>query len=250
MPAPVADLPDPLAERILPRDDAGTRLLVLLHGYGLPPEDLTDRLEELDPDHTCTVAVPTAPYDRKGRPIWHRGIATSPEQAAAQFRSSLVLLDDLLGRLGDATGLDPRDAIVGGFSQGGGLGIGLLLAAGMRHRPAAAFGVCSFAPAFAGFEWDSSAAAGRPCFLASAARDHFAPIGSSRSSASQLLAAGLDLTYVELDGGHEMTDHAAGLVGRWLAPIAAGRRTVDFPDLLAEVGAEPGFYDGLWIDRA
>lgn len=238
----------PLRARILRGTGAGDRLLVLLHGYGLPVTDLTDRLDLLDPERRCTVVAPVAPFERKGSAIWHRALSTSAELAARQYRESLDLLDGLLGWAESRTGLPASDAIVGGFSQGGGLGFGLLLAAGIEHRPAAAFGICSFPPAFAGFAVDTAAAAGRHCFLASAHRDHFAPIEGSRAGASQLRASGLDLTYVEMDTGHEMTDAAAALAGRWIAGVAAGRPVDGFDDVLAEVGTGPGFYEGLWAE--
>lgn len=244
----MTDLPAPLRARILPGTEAGERLLVLLHGYGLPSSDLTDRLDLLDPERRCTVVAPDAPFDHKGALIWHRALSTSAELAARQYRSSLALLDDLLGTLETETGLRSSEAIVGGFSQGGGLGFGLLLASGIRHRPAAAFGICSFPPAFAGFAVDTTAATGRPCFLASAHRDHFAPIEGSRAGASQLRDSGLELTYVEMDTGHEMTDDAAALAGRWIAGVVAGRPVDGFDDVLAEVGTGPGFYEGLWAE--
>lgn len=241
---------DRLPVRILPRAGAGDRLLVLLHGYGLPVEDLTDRLALLDPDGACTVAVPQAPFAHRGQRIWHRALLSAPDVAREQYVRSLELLDDLLGRLQDHTGLPAADAIVGGFSQGGGQAYGLLLGAGIEHRPAAAFGICSFPPAFADFAVDLSAAAGRACFLASARQDHFAPIESSRAGAWRLRQAGLDLTYCELPGEHEMTDEAAALAGRWIAAVAAGRAVDGFADLLTEVGDGAGFYDGLWVSAS
>lgn len=219
---------------------------MLLHGYALPATDLTDRLELLDPDRACTVVVPEAPFEHKGAAIWHRGIATSPELASVQYRESLGLLDELLGRLEHDTGLPAAEAIVGGFSQGGGLAFGLLLAAGLQHRPAAAFGICSFPPVFEGFVVDPAAPLGRHCFLASAQQDHFAAIESSRAGAWVLRDTGMELTYVEVDSGHEMTDEAATLAGRWIARMAGGEAPDGFDDLLSQVGEGPGSFAGLW----
>jgi predicted esterase len=240
----------PLDTQLLPRDGVGERLLVLLHGYGLPASDLTDRLAVLDPHRRCTVAVPTAPFEHKGKDIWHRALSTSAATAAQQYRDSLLLLDELLGALEAATGLAAAEAIVGGFSQGGGLGYGLLVAADLEHRPAAAFGICSFPPAFEGFRVDEAAAVGRPCFMASARRDHFAPIEGSRAGACRLRDAGLDLTYVEMDTEHEMTDEAALAAGRWIDAVAAGRPVTGFDDVLDRVGTGAGFYDGLWVETS
>lgn len=247
--------PLPLRTRLVPREGPGDRLLVLLHGYGLPPDDLTERLELLDPQHRCTVAVPAAPFEHKGKDIWHRALTTAPDTAAVQYRESLDHLDELLAALEARTGLAAADAIVGGFSQGGGLGFGLLLARGIRHRPAAAFGICSFPPAFSGFRVDLAAAAGHRCFMASADRDHFAPIEASRGGARRLRDAGLELTYVELDTGHEMTDEAAAAAGVWIDAVTSGSPIAgDPPDLSDPAGGEAvssgSFYDGLWVDSA
>lgn len=242
----MSDPTDRLRSHIVEGHDSGDRLLVLLHGYALAATDLTDRLALLDPDGACTVVVPEAPFEHKGAAIWHRGIATSPELASVQYRESIGLLDDLLGRLEHDTGLAAAEAIVGGFSQGGGLAFGLLLAAGLQHRPAAVFGICSFPPVFDGFVMDPAAPVGRHCFLASAHRDHFAGIESSRAGACALRDTGMDLTYVEVDSGHEMTDEAATLAGRWISRVAAGEAPDGFDDLLSRVGEGPGSFAGRW----
>lgn len=236
----------PLETSVVRHGGPDSRLLVLLHGYGEPATALSDRLALLDPDRRWTVAVPEGPFERRGRAIWHRGVLTSPDEAAAQFRQSVVSLDALLGDLQRTTGLEAREAVVGGFSQGGGLGLALLLAADIEHRPAAGFGICSFPPAIAGFRFDRRAATGRPYFLSSARRDHFAPIESSRAGAALLRSTGLDLTYVETDDAHELTDASAASVGSWLDALADGRPVPPTPDLLDGVSPTSARYDELW----
>ncbi len=257
---PLIEHPGALRARVLPRDGAGALLLVLLHGYGEPTAALTDRVALLDPDRTCTVVVPDAPFEHRGSAIWHRALSTSREMAAMQYATSLRLLDDLLGRAESITGLPAAEAIVGGFSQGGGLGFGLLIAAEVQHRPAAAFGICSFPPAFEGFRIDRAAAAERPCCLISAQRDRFAPIEVSRHGAAALSSTGLTMAYSELDIEHEMTDQAAAIAGRWISAIARG----DLPSAASNgpaesggahrpteadaFGEDTGFYEGLWSE--
>lgn len=231
-----------LRSTVLERDGEQSRLLVLLHGYGEPVADLTRRLPLLDPGARFLAVAPDAPFERRGRTIWHRAL-TSPDEAAEQFVQSLAALDAHLGELERSTGLAAADAVVGGFSQGGGMALGLLLGASVQHRPAAGFGVCSFPPSVAGLQVDLAAAAGRPFFLSSAHQDHFAPIEMSRTGAALLRDAGLDLTYVESEGGHEMTDEVAHQVGSWLAgaPGApSGHRLLDGVD------ARESYFDGLW----
>ena len=236
--------PPILTRRILDRPGPASRLLVLLHGYGEPASDLTDRLDLLDPDGRFLVVVPDAPFERNGRAIWFRAMSARDE-AEVQYVASIAAIDALLGEVEAATGLPAADAFVGGFSQGGGLGIGMLLAADIAHRPAAAFGVCSFPPSVRGFRVDPAAAAGRPAFMSSAHRDRFAPIESSRSGAASLRDVGLDLTYVESTGAHVMTDEAAAQIGTWLAALDRGERP-SAAELLEGIDGRGGYFDGLW----
>jgi predicted esterase len=231
-----------LHSSVIERDGEQSRLLVLLHGYGEPVADLTRRLPLFDPDARFLAVAPDAPFERRGRTIWHRAL-TSPDEAAEQFVLSLAALDAHLGELERSTGLSAADAVVGGFSQGGGMALGLLLGADVEHRPAAGFGVCSFPPSDAGFRVDLAAAADRPYFLSSAHQDHFAPIEMSRSGAALLRDAGLDLTYVESDGGHEMTDEVARQVGGW---ITGAPDAVSGHSLLDDTDARESYFDGLW----
>lgn len=236
--------PVTLSYAVVRREGPQSRLLVLLHGYGEPASDLTDRLHLLDPDGRCCVVVPDAPFERRGQAIWHRAMAARDE-AEAQYLTSLAAVDALLGEIGPRLGLPTADAVVGGFSQGGGLAVGLLLGADVEHRPAAAFGVCSFPPTVRGFRVDRAAAAGRPYFLSSARTDRFAPIDVSRAGASLLRGAGLDLTYVESDGAHEMTDVAAAQIGAWLGALDRGERQPD-GGLLPGPRDEDAYFAGFW----
>ncbi len=244
------ELPTRVSYELLDRENTGERLLVLVHGYGLPSSELTDRVELIDPERRCTVAVPAAPFEHRGQRIWHRTMYKDEDVAAAQYIASVRLLDDMLGELEMETGLSSEDAVIGGFSQGGGISLSLLFAEGVEHRPAAAFGICSFPPAFEGFVADRDAGAGRPAFLTSAHRDRFAPIEASRAGAAAFAELGLDLTYSESDTEHIMTDDAAIQVGAWLSrvmndspdPDAAARTR----SMLAGVDSS-GFFGGRWV---
>ncbi len=220
---------------------------MLLHGYGEPSRDLVERLDLLDPDGRFLAVVPEAPFERRGRAIWHRALS-SRDEAEGQFGLSVEAIDALLGVVAEETALAPTESVVGGFSQGGGLALGLLLGADVVHRPSAGFGVCSFPPPVRGLRVDRAAAAGRPYFLSSAQQDHFAPIEASRAGAVLLRDTGLALAYAETDGAHEMTDGAARQVGAWLEGLGGGDRPADphGDALLAGVGARSGLYDGLW----
>lgn len=225
---------------------ASDALLLLVHGYAEPPTNLTDRLELIDPQHRCTVVVPRAPFEHRGAPIWHRALLTAPLEAAAQYDTSLHLLDALLGHLVDRFGLPMERTVVGGFSQGGGLALGLLLSADVRHRPSAGFGVCSFPPAFPGFRASREAGRDRPFLLSSARQDRFAPIEASRGGAAALAELGVALTYLETDGEHVMSDEAAAAVGDWLPGVLDGTNDPVHSPHLEGVDTRNGFYEDLW----
>jgi predicted esterase len=240
--------PPHLAPSLIERSGAQDRLLVLLHGYGEPASQLTDRLDLIDPEGRFLVAAPLAPFEHKGKAIWHRAL-TARAEAEAQFHASLAAIDALLGDLERTTGRAASEAVVGGFSQGGGLGLALVLGADVVHRPAAAFGVCSFPPAIDRFRVDASAARGRPLWLSSAHHDHFAPIEASRAGAALLRDLGLRITYEETPGDHVMTDEAASGIGRWLAALPWSDDAPSAPvdvSLLEGVAGRHEFYDGLW----
>ncbi|MFN8051412.1 MAG: hypothetical protein U0Q22_08255 [Acidimicrobiales bacterium] len=239
--APIA-----LSHLVLDRPGEQARLLVLVHGYGEPAADLTERLGLIDPDARFRVVVPDAPFEWRGKAIWHRAMHAR-EEAEQQYLASVEALDELLGELEREVGLAAADAVVGGFSQGGGLALGLLLSADVRNRPAAGFGVCSFPPMVRGFRVDLAAAAGRPYFLSSARRDSFASIELSRAGGALLRESGLDLTYVESEGEHEMTDTAARQIGEWLAHLGepAGT-TAPGDDLLDGVDGRAAYGD-IWV---
>lgn len=238
-----------LSSTVLDRVGAQDRLLVLLHGYGEPIEQLSSRVDLLDPAGAFKVVLPHAPFERGGRAIWHRALSARAE-AEAQYLQSLAAIDTHLGELEDQLGLAAADAVVGGFSQGGGLALGLLLSADVHHVPAAAFGVCSFPPVVQGFRVDQAACAGRPYFLSSARQDHFADIDISRAGAALLRDVGLDLTYVEAEGAHEMTDVAARQIASWLGEVGRGGTARAAPgegdDPLAGIAGLDGYFAGLW----
>lgn len=221
--------PPELSWEVVRRDGPQERLLVLLHGYGEPPEQLTDRLDLIDPDARFLVVVPAAPFEHRGRRIWFRALHAR-EEAERQLLASLGALDRLLGEVEEVLDRPAAEAVVGGFSQGGGLAIGLLVGAEVAHRPAAGFGICSFPPTVQGFRVAPAAAARRPYLLVSARDDHFAPIQSSRAGGALLVDVGLDLSYVERDGAHEVIDADAERVGSWLRGDGPGEHGLGLVD--------------------
>jgi predicted esterase len=216
---------------IVERDGAQDRLLLLIHGYGESPAPLVDRLSMIDPDADHLVIVPHGPFDKEGHPVWHRGLFKGTPEPREQFATSVRSLDALLDTVQDRTGLPRSEAVIGGFSQGGGISLGLLQSPGVVP-PAAVYGICTFVPyAGAQFPRDPVPVAGRPILLTGASEDRFAPVEVAADGARSLAEEGFAVTYFEVPGEHVVTDAAARHVGEWLAALHRGEvpRNVEPP---------------------
>jgi len=221
--------------RIVRRDGPQERLLFLVHGYGEPTSVLTDHLDVIDPKGRFLVATPVGPFEKKGKPIWHRALFGSSDDATVQYLASLGALQRSLVQTCENSGLDPAEVMVGGFSQGAGLAIGLCLAIGpvATPPPLACVAFCGFAPPIAGLEVDLDRVIGLPLFLSVADDDAFVPMDGSRRSAATLASFGFGVRYYELHSRHEITPEAARLAGAWLDELGGD-------DVKANGGARPG----------
>jgi predicted esterase len=240
-------VPATLDLEVVERRGPQERLLVLIHGYGESPAMLTDRIDQLDPGARCLTVAPHGPFDKKGRAIWHRALTAGSELAAAQYLASHRLLHELIDGCCDEFDL-PRDTvIVGGFSQGAGLAVGLTLAPAGRPRPSACLAFCGFAPPVPGLEVDRRTPLDVALLLTAATTDEFLPLDASQQSAALLADLGAHVLFRQVGGGHELTDEAAELAGHWLGTVLAGDDVEgDIPVLdenpLADTLA------GLWVD--
>lgn len=205
------------------------RLLFLIHGYGQPPEDLAAHVEGLDPDGRFTVVTPVAPLRKAGAPIWHRALFGESEEAPQQYRSSLAALQRAYRDVLTAGGFDPAEAVVGGFSQGAGLAVGLVLSPHGSPVPAGCLAFCGFLPPVAGLPVDERRADGCPLFLSAATDDRFLPLDGSRQSAAAFAALGFSVRYHELPGDHDISPDAVGHAADWLDDVAAGSATPATP---------------------
>lgn len=226
MPAVVAfrvmTAPIELAYDVIEREGAQDHLLLLIHGYGETPAPLVDRLHLIDPTGRYLAVAPHAPFDKDGHPLWHRSLAKGTASAQEQFAASVVAIDHLLDVLEARTGLARAEAVIGGFSQGGGISVGLLRSPATVTPPAAVYGICTFVSSAPDHVQGPAPAAGRPVLITGAAEDRFAPVAFARAGAQSLADDGCAVTFVEVPGQHTVTDAAAAHVGTWLAEIHRG----------------------------
>jgi phospholipase/carboxylesterase len=192
-------------------------LVVLLHGFGAPGDDLVPLARVLAVPREVRFAFPEAPMDlgpeaMGGRAWWWidmvrmqtaamRGepIDRSQEipEGLAEARAHVVaMLDDL------DQALSPPSVVLGGFSQGAMLSCDVAL---RTARPLAGLALFS-GTLLAEPEWAPLAAArrGLPVVLSHGQADPILPFAGAERLRDLLRRAGLDVTWIPFRGVHEI----------------------------------------------
>jgi phospholipase/carboxylesterase len=120
------------------KGSSSVRLALLVHGYGADERDLGGLLTYLDPNGELAAVLPRGPYAVPGSPGFSWYGLFGGDETEGTYASSLAELDDLLDQQSSASGSSASESIVGGFSQGAGLALGLALQRSDRARPKAA----------------------------------------------------------------------------------------------------------------
>src|SRR5216683_844279 len=137
------------------KGSSAQRLLLLVHGYGADERDLGGLLPYLDPEGRFLTVLPRGPVAAPPGFAWYDigGIGEGHREDVT-FLDSLEQLDALLDEVCDEHGKARGEAIVGGFSQGGGLAVALGLRRSQRPHPAAIIALSSYLPDVEGVEYD------------------------------------------------------------------------------------------------
>ncbi len=194
------------------RSDDRTPLLVVLHGY----EDEPGRRLDATAVEGWRVITPRGPIELPGGPAWFASDDDGP--VTTHLISSLDGLDELIRR-------ERRGAVVvGGYSQGGAVALAWALReAGRDDAPApdGVFCVNAWLPhddALA-YDLDRLVAARTRVLVVASAADEVVAVQSGRSAARVLERGGVDVTYVELAGGHQAGAEATAALHDWLATL-------------------------------
>jgi phospholipase/carboxylesterase len=199
------------------RASGTTTVAVLLHGRGSDKGDLQGLRPQL-PDH-WTLVTPRAPFP--GEPwgygpgyAWYRYLQEDHVDAGT-LQESLGLLDDFLGALPRLVGVDPQRIVLGGFSQGGTVGLSYALT-----RPLAVAAVVNFSgflPAAVHVDETGAHPPSTPIFWGHGIGDPAIPIGLAERGRNRLRRAGAHLVTRDYRIGH------------WIVPeeVAAAVATVN-----------------------
>jgi len=205
-----------LVTNVIKGSDA-KRLLLLVHGFGADERDLGGLLPYLDPDGVFAAVLPRAPMAASGTPgfMWY-----DFGDPGSGFADALGLLDALVDEQCAEFGFARSEAILGGFSQGGGLALGLgLFAAEPPLVPPA--GVLAMSP-FAASGGLAEHARDVPVLVQHGTNDPLIPVQRSRDLARELEGAGVSVVYREYPMEHQVALEGLRDAKAWLDQVVAG----------------------------
>jgi predicted esterase len=127
---------------------------------------------------------------------------------SGEFVADMPFINDALDQLFDRCNIDVSRIALLGFSDGASYALTVGLANGDQLA-----GVVAFSPGFYGVVDPH----GTPdIFVSHGINDTLLPVELSRENVPALEARGCDVTYVEFDGGHEVTEDVADQAMAWL----------------------------------
>jgi len=203
------------------RGSSSTRLAMLVHGYGADEQDLGGLLQYLDPNGTLAVVLPRGEYAVPGTPGYSWYGMVEGDGAEGTYAQALAQLDDLLTESADALGLDRAESIVSGFSQGGGLALGLGLQRSERPRPKA---VLAMSPALDTAAFDLDEENTPPVLVQHGTHDPLIPVQRARDLARQLRTLGVPTVYREYPMQHQVALESLRDATEWLELVYAGEK--------------------------
>ncbi len=211
-------------------------LVILLHGFGAPGDDLVPLWRVLDVPRETRFLFPAAPLAMPGyvggRAWWmidferlerlmsgHPSI--SDEEAAREIPEGLAEARALVSALVDeaAAKLGASKLVLGGFSQGAMLACDVTL---RREAPPAALVMLS-GTLIAAHEWSALAPRrrGLPVFQSHGLKDPLLPFAAAERLRDLLEGAGLPVEFVPFHGGHEIPGGVLDRLGAFLAGALA-----------------------------
>ncbi len=199
-----------------PATDPAT-LVVLLHGFGAPGNDLVAMAHEIDVASPTRYAMPEAPLELGGlygdsRAWWMLDMAALERDMAAGHprdrrsevpdglgdarRKVIALLDALVVQY------KPKKLVLGGFSQGAMLALDVALY--REKRPDALVLMSGTLINATAWQKRMNKLKGCPIVMSHGRRDQLLPFAVAEELSDLLSDAGADVTWVPFSGGHEI----------------------------------------------
>ena len=190
--------------------------LVLMHGRGTSEHDLAGLFDLLDPEGRLHCAAPRGPLQIPGQPGNHWYVVERvgyPDQPT--FERSERLLSDWLAAFLESVDVPAERAALGGFSQGTVMAYTLGLGKG-SPIPAGILALSGFIPTVEGWEPDLEPRRGLPVLISHGVRDPVIGVDFARTARDRLEAGGLEVSYRESPGGHQIDGPTIDAAREWL----------------------------------
>jgi phospholipase/carboxylesterase len=213
------------------REGGGTGpLVVLMHGYGAPGDDLVPLWRVLDVPRETRFAFPAAPLETHmmpgvdSRAWWNidmirlqqaiergelRDLSGDEPEGLTEARETL---DGVVGALIET--LSPSKLVLGGFSQGAMLALDVSLRT--ERKPDALVILSGTLLAEKIWVPRMKALAGKPVFQSHGTSDPLLPFALAERLKTELESAGATMTFVPFRGVHEIPPQVLDGVGRFL----------------------------------
>ena len=189
--------------------------LLLLHGTGGDENDLLDLGKSLAP--AANLLSPRGKISENGMPRFFRRLAEGVFDEADLIQRTHELADFVVAAA-DRYGFSPNAVTAVGYSNGANIAASiLLLRPGVLHRAVLLRAMVPLTPE------KSPDLTGSQIFLASGLSDPILPIRNARKLATMFREAGADLTFQEIQAGHQFTSGEIDSARVWLASPAAAR---------------------------
>ncbi len=202
------------------------RVLLLMHGYGADERDLGGLLPYLDPEGKFVTVLPRGPLSAPPGFSWFDVMASDPEEMRQGFVTALSSVDDLLDEACAEHSMKREEAVVAGFSQGGGLAFALGLGRNNRPHPAGVLAMSPFVRLeVVDVDWD--AAENVAVLLQHGTDDPMVKVTNSRELAALLVEHGVPRVYGEFPMGHEVALESVQQARAWLDKVRAGERPTE-----------------------
>ena len=207
-------------ERVVPDEvEDGAPVLVLLHGRGSDERDLMELGSMLAPN--AIVVTPRAPFP--GAPwgygpgwAWYRFLGGNRPEPES-FGASLAALDELIDALPAELPVRPGSILVGGFSQGGTLGMAYLLT-----HPGRVAGALNFSGFLADHPMVEESLGADPSgriFWAHGTGDPNIPFSLAISGRSRLAEAGIAVEARDYEIGHWIAPDEVRNAAEWVGGV-------------------------------
>ena len=194
-------------------------LLILHHGRGADEHELLGLADALDRVHRLHVILPRGPltFPDLGGYHWY-GVRAVGFPEPESFNEGYTALCSFHDTIWERTGIPPGRTVLGGFSMGTGISYATGLGKG-RPRTAGILAFTGAIPSVDGWEPDLESRTGMRVLITHGRTDAAMKLDFAHRARQLLGESGLDVTYLESGGGHEIEPLAVGKGIQWLAKV-------------------------------